>query len=49
MCEKKVAAEGKFSVQQHVGREKHIQAMQFASKNSTQLLLQETESMTDNK
>ena len=50
MCEIKVAAERKLTVQQHVSREKHIQAMQLASKKkSTQLLLQETASMKDNK
>jgi len=50
MCETKVAAERKFTVQQHVGREKHIRAMQLASKKkSTQLLLQGTASMKDNK
>lgn len=42
MCEIKVAAERKFTVVQHVGREKHIRAVQLASKKkSTQLLLQE--------
>ena len=50
MCETKVAAKRKFTVQQHVGHEKHIQAMQLASKKkSTELLLQETASMKDNK
>jgi hypothetical protein len=50
VCETKVAAERKFTVQQHVGYEKHIRAMQLTSKKkSTQLLLQETASMKDNK
>jgi hypothetical protein len=50
MCETKVAAERKFTVQQHVGCEKHIRAMQLASKKkSTQLSLQETASMKDTK
>ena len=50
MCKTKVAAERKFTVQQHVGHEKHIRAMQLTSKKkSTQLLLQETASMRDNK
>ena len=50
MCEAKVAAERKFTVQQHAGREKHIRALQLASKKKpTQLLLQETASMKDNK
>ena len=41
-AKKKVAAERKFTVQQQVGREKHIRAMQRASKKkSTQSLLQE--------
>ena len=40
----------KFTVQQHVGRQKHLRAMQLASKKkSTQRLLQETASMKDNK
>ena len=43
MCKRKVATERKFTVQQHVGDEKHIQAMQLASKKkSTKLLLQES-------
>ena len=46
MCETKVLAERKFTVQQHLGREKYIRAMQLSSKKkSTQLLLQETASM----
>ena len=50
VCETKEAAEKKFTVQQHVGREKHKRAMQLASKKKyTQRLLQETASMTDNK
>ena len=50
MCGTKVAAERKFTVQQHVGREKHIRAMELASKKkSKQLLLQKTVSMKDNK
>jgi len=50
LCETKAATERKFTVQQHVGRKKHIQAMQLASKKkSTQLLLQETASMKENK
>jgi len=49
VCETKVT-ERKFTVQQHVGREKHIRAVQLASmKKSIQLLLQETASMKDNK
>ena len=48
MCEAKVKI--KCTVQQHVGREKHIRAMQLASKKKyTQLLLQETESMENKK
>jgi len=35
MCETKVVAERKFTVQQHVGHEKHIQAMQLASKKKS--------------
>lgn len=34
MCEIKVAAERKFTVVQHVGREKHIRAVQLASKKN---------------
>jgi hypothetical protein len=50
VCETKVAVERKFTVQQHVGREKHIREMQLASKKkSTQLLLQETSCIKDNK
>ena len=50
MCQTTVATERKFSVQQHVGREKHVCAMQLASKKkSTQLLLQETASMKGSK
>ena len=50
MWDTKVTAKRIFTVQQDVGHEKHIQAMQLASKKkSTQLLLQETASMKDNK
>ena len=49
MCKTIVVSDRKFTVQQHVGHEKHIRAMQLASKKSTQLLLQETASMKDNK
>ena len=39
-----------FTVQQYVGREKHMRKMQLAGKKkSTQLLLQETASTKDNK
>ena len=47
-CETKVVAERKFTVLQHVGREKHIRAMHLASKKKfTQLLLQKTAFMRD--
>jgi hypothetical protein len=49
MCKTKVAAKRKFTVQQHMGREKHIRAMQLATKKNTQLLLDETGSMKDTK
>jgi hypothetical protein len=50
MCKTKVEANRKFTVQHHLGREKHIRAMHLANKKkSTQLLLQETASMKDNK
>ena len=49
VCETKVAAERKFTVQKHVGREKDIRAVQLTSKKkSTQVLLQETPSIKDN-
>lgn len=42
MCETNVSAERRFTVQQHVSRDKHIRAVQLASKKkSTQLLLQQ--------
>ncbi|KAJ4430186.1 hypothetical protein ANN_22396 [Periplaneta americana] len=48
--QRNVSAERKFTVQQHVGREKHIRAVQLASKEkSTQLLLQQSVSMKENK
>ena len=50
MCETKVTADGRFTLQQHVGRDKRIRALQLISqKKSTQLLLQESVSMMDNK
>ena len=50
MCETKIGSEKKFTVQQHVGREKHIRAMQLTSKKkSTHVLLQQTACMKDNK
>ena len=50
MYKTKVTAERKFSVEQHVGHEKHIQAMQLAgNKKSKQLLLQKTAFKKDNK
>ena len=47
MCETKVAAERKLTVKKHLGREKHISAMQLAiKKKSTQISLQKkTESI----
>ena len=43
MCETNISAERRFTVQQHVSRDKHIRAVQLASKKkSTQLLLQQS-------
>ncbi|KAJ4436596.1 hypothetical protein ANN_16629 [Periplaneta americana] len=50
LCETKISAKRKFTVQQHVGRDKHIRAVQFASKKkSTQPLLQQSVSTKENK
>ena len=39
VCEVKVAAERRFTVQQHIGREKHKRAVENADKKKTSQLL----------
>ena len=50
MCDTKVAAENRFTVQQHIGRDKHIRAVQISNKKkSVQMLLQQCSSGGGNK
>lgn len=50
MCDTKVAAEKRFTVQQHIGRDKHIRAVQISNKKkSAQRLLQQCSYEGENK
>ena len=46
VCEIQVSADKRFTVQQHIGRDKHVRAIQNANKKTSQLLIGQSVSAT---